>query len=62
MSVLSASAVVDVSQQAMVIEGERVNRIEVAATYGRASRQTYVTKSGRRLDSSNGILKATSDR
>jgi hypothetical protein len=50
MSVLTASAVVDVSQQAMIIDGERVNRIEVAATYGGFSRLTYVTRSGRRLD------------
>jgi hypothetical protein len=50
MSVLTASAVVDVSQQAMVIDGERVNRIEVAATYRGPSRVTYVTRSGRRID------------
>jgi hypothetical protein len=50
MSVLTASAVVDVSQQSMVIEGERVNRIEVAATYGGPSRLTYVTQSGRRIE------------
>lgn len=49
MSVLSASAVVDVSQQAMVIDGERVNRIEIAATYGGPSQVTYVTQSGRRI-------------
>lgn len=49
MSVLTASAVVDVSQQAMVIDGERVNRIEVAATYRGPSRLTYVTQSGRRV-------------
>lgn len=50
MSVLTASAVVDVSQQAMVIDGERVHRIEVAATYRGPSRLTYVTQSGRRID------------
>jgi hypothetical protein len=53
MSVLTASAVVDVSQQAMVIEGERVSRIEVAATYGGPSRLTYVTQSGRRIERGN---------
>jgi hypothetical protein len=52
MSVLSASAVVDVSQQAMVIDGERVNRIEVAATYGGPSELTYITQSGRRIKAS----------
>ncbi len=50
MSVLTASAVVDVSQQAIVIDGERVNQIEVVATYRGASRLTYVTQSGRRID------------
>jgi hypothetical protein len=49
MSVLIASAVVDVSQQAMVLDGERVNRIEVAASYGGASILTFVTQSGRRI-------------
>ena len=49
MSVLTASAVVDVSQQGMVIDGERVNRIEVAAAYGGPSELTYVTQSGRRI-------------
>ena len=50
MSVLTASAVVDVSQQAIVVEGEPINRIEVAATYGGTSRLTYVTRSGRRIE------------
>ena len=49
MSVLTASAVVDVSQQAMVIDGERINRIEVAAAYGGPSELTYITQSGRRI-------------
>jgi hypothetical protein len=49
MSVLTASAVVDVSQQAMVIDGERIKRIEIAATYGGPSQVTYVTQSGRRI-------------
>ncbi len=49
MCVLTASAVVDLSQQAIVIDGERVNRIEIAATYGGPSQVTYVTQSGRRI-------------
>ena len=49
MSVLTASAVVDVSSQAMFMDGERVNRIEIAATYGGASEFTYITISGRRI-------------
>ena len=49
MSVLTASAIVDVSQQAMVIDGERVNRIEVAAAYGGPSEITYISQSGRRI-------------
>jgi hypothetical protein len=49
MCVLTASAVVDVSSQAMFIDGERVNRIEIAAAYGRASELTYLTQSGRRI-------------
>jgi hypothetical protein len=49
MSVLTASAVVDVSQQAMVIDGERVNLVEVAAAYGGPSELTYITQSGRRI-------------
>ena len=51
MSVLTASAVVDVSQQAMLIDGERVNRIEVAAAYGGPSELTYITQSGKRIKS-----------
>jgi hypothetical protein len=33
----------------MFLEGERINRIEVAATYGGESELTYVTQSGRRI-------------
>jgi hypothetical protein len=33
----------------MVIDGERVNRIEVAAAYGGPSELTYITQSGRRI-------------
>jgi hypothetical protein len=50
MSVLTATAVVDVSTQAMFFDGERVNRVEVVATYGGgASELTYVTQSGKRI-------------
>jgi hypothetical protein len=31
------------------MQGERVDRIEVAAVYGGASETTYVTHSGRRI-------------
>lgn len=52
MSVLTASAVVDVSQQAIVIDRERINRIEVTASYGGPFELTYVTQSGRRIRAS----------
>ena len=51
-SVVSASTVIDLtvaSAKPLFIEGERVNRIEVAATFGGASELTYVTQSGRRI-------------
>lgn len=50
-SVISASAVIDLTARAepLFMEGERVNRIEVAATFGGASSLTYITQSGRRL-------------
>jgi hypothetical protein len=51
-SVVSASAVIDLtlaSAKPLFIEGERVNRIEVAATFGGPSELTYVTQSGRRI-------------
>ncbi len=51
-SVVSASAVIDLtiaSAKPFFMEGERVNRIEVAATFGGASELTYVTQSGRRI-------------
>lgn len=51
-SVVSASAVIDLtiaSAKPLFMEGERVNRIEVAATFGGASELTYVTQSGRRI-------------
>jgi len=54
MSVLTATAVIDLTTQSasarpLFIDGERVDRIEVAATYGGASEVTYVTRSGRRV-------------
>lgn len=51
-SVISASAVIDLtiaSAKPLFIEGERVNRIEVAATFGGPSELTYVTQSGKRI-------------
>ncbi|HET9713614.1 MAG TPA: hypothetical protein VFP64_17115, partial [Pyrinomonadaceae bacterium] len=51
-SVLSASVVVDLTiakAAPMFLDGERVRRIEVAATFGGASELTYVTESGRRI-------------
>ncbi|HEY0762427.1 MAG TPA: hypothetical protein VGD61_08610 [Pyrinomonadaceae bacterium] len=51
-SVVSASAVIDLSlakADPIFIEGERVRRIEVAATFGRGSDVTYITESGRRI-------------
>jgi hypothetical protein len=51
-SVISASAVIDLTTAKatpIFIEGERVNRLEVAATFGGASEVTYVTQSGRRI-------------
>jgi hypothetical protein len=51
--VISASAVIELTQtssnSSLYIDGERVDRIEVAATFGGASRLTYVTRSGRRV-------------
>ncbi len=52
MSVLTATAVIDLTQasaQPMFVDGERVDRIEIAATYGGASELTYVTRTGRRI-------------
>jgi hypothetical protein len=51
-SVISALAVIDLTvakANPIFIEGERVNRIEVAATFGGLSELTYVTQSGRRI-------------
>lgn len=52
MSVVSALAVIDLTiakADPIFIEGERVNRIEVAATFRGPSELTYVTQSGRRI-------------
>ncbi|HVF57122.1 MAG TPA: hypothetical protein VM934_13285 [Pyrinomonadaceae bacterium] len=55
MSVISASAVIDLTTttasnaRPLMMDGERVDRIEVAATFGSASEVTYVTRSGRRI-------------
>ena len=50
-SVISASAVIDLTARAepLFMDGERVNRIEVAANFGGPSQVTYVTQSGRRI-------------
>ncbi len=51
-SVISALAVIDLTiakATPMFMEGERINRIEVAATFGGSSELTYVTQSGRRI-------------
>jgi hypothetical protein len=52
MSVLVATAVVDTtlaSVRPIFVEGERVTRMEIAASLGGASEVTYVTASGRRI-------------
>jgi hypothetical protein len=52
MSVVIATATIDLttaSARPLFMEGERVDRIEVAATFGGATELTYVTHSGRRI-------------
>jgi hypothetical protein len=52
LSVITATTTVEVLQASatpIFIEGERVERIEVTATYGSDSELTYITKSGRRV-------------
>ena len=52
LTVVSGSAVIDLTiakLEPIFIEGERVKRIEVAATFGGPSELTYVTQSGRRI-------------
>jgi hypothetical protein len=56
-SVVSATAVVDLTTakaQPLFIDGERVTRMEVAATFGGASEVTYVTSTGRRVKKKSG--------
>lgn len=51
-SVVSATAVVDLTTakaQPLFIEGERIARMEIAATFGGASEVTYITATGRRV-------------
>jgi hypothetical protein len=51
-SVIGASTTVDLTiakATPLFLDGERVNRIEIAATFGGASEVTYVTQSGRRI-------------
>ena len=51
-TVVSASASIDLTlakADPIFIEGERVRRIEVAATFGGPSELTYITESGRRV-------------
>jgi hypothetical protein len=51
LSVVSATAVIDLTAKSepLFMDGERVNRIEVAATFGGPSEVTYITRSGRRI-------------
>jgi hypothetical protein len=51
MSVLTAAAAIDLSTSAhnLLIDGERVTHMEIAAVYGGASQVTYITRSGRRI-------------
>jgi hypothetical protein len=54
-SVIAAIGVIDLTiakANPIFLDGERVNRIEVAATFGGASELTYVTQSGRRIKQS----------
>jgi hypothetical protein len=56
MCVISAIGVIDLTiakAKPMFLDGERVNRIEVAATFGGASELTYITESGRRIRQSS---------
>jgi hypothetical protein len=53
-SLITATVVIDLTAgttgtKPLVMNGERVDRIEVAAVYGGHSQLTYVTRSGRRL-------------
>lgn len=51
MSVINVTATMNMataSAKPMFIDGERVNRIELAAAFGSASKATYITSSGKR--------------
>jgi hypothetical protein len=54
-NVLTATTVVDLAQigdlKPLFINGERVDKLEVAATFGGGSSVTYITHSGRRINS-----------
>jgi hypothetical protein len=47
--VIQAAGAIDVAASAMMINGERVKSIEVAATFGGKSTVTYVTASNKRI-------------
>jgi hypothetical protein len=53
LSVLTATTLIDLAQigdlKPLFINGEKVEKIEVAATYGGAPEWTYITQSGRRI-------------
>lgn len=52
MSVISATATIDLTiakAEPRFINGERVTRMEIAASYGGASEITYITESGKRI-------------
>jgi hypothetical protein len=52
LSVLTATAVVELATtaQSLIIDGEQIDRIEIAAVFGGRTRVTYVSRSGRRID------------
>ncbi|MCP9494830.1 MAG: hypothetical protein MSG64_10290 [Pyrinomonadaceae bacterium MAG19_C2-C3] len=52
LSVITATTTYDVVValgKPMFIEGERIDRVEVAATFGGASQLTFITRSGKRI-------------
>jgi hypothetical protein len=55
LSVLTATTVIDLAQtgdlRPMFINGEKVDKIEIASRYGGGSELTYITHSGRRIHS-----------
>lgn len=48
-NVISAYTTFTVTQTAKTFDGEQIEKVRVAATYGGASRVTYLTKSGREV-------------